>query len=128
MRTTMILTALLLAQATTACTEEPASALPPPVVGTAVALVGQGPRVEISVTSEGFVPAQIKAKAGTPLTLVVTRKTDKTCATEIVIKEFNINKPLPLNDTVTVELTPTQPGSIRFACAMDMIAGVINVE
>jgi plastocyanin domain-containing protein len=83
--------------------------------------------VEVSVTNEGFVPARIKVNKGEKLRLVVTRKTDKTCATEIVVKGHGIDKKLPLNKPVTVELTPTKSGEIRYACAMDMIAGVIFV-
>lgn len=84
--------------------------------------------IEMSVTGEGFVPAQIKVKAGQPVKLIVTRKTDRTCATEIVIKDFGIKQPLPLNQAVEVTFTPTKAGSFRYACAMDMIAGVIIVE
>jgi plastocyanin domain-containing protein len=82
----------------------------------------------IEVTQEGFVPAEIKARAGKPVKLVVTRKVDRTCATEIVIKDFGINKPLPLNQPVEVTFTPSKAGKYRFACGMDMIAGVILVE
>jgi plastocyanin domain-containing protein len=83
--------------------------------------------VEVSVTHEGFVPARIKVNKGEKLRLVVTRKTDKTCATEIVVKGHGIDQKLPLNKPVTVELTPKKSGEIRYACAMDMIAGVIFV-
>jgi plastocyanin domain-containing protein len=82
----------------------------------------------MEVTGEGFVPALVKVKAGQPVKLVVTRKTDRTCATEIVIKEFGINKPLPLNQPVEITFTPIKAGKLRYACAMDMIAGVIIVE
>jgi plastocyanin len=84
--------------------------------------------VEISVTKSGFVPAEVKVKAGQPVKLLVTRKIEQTCAKDIVIKDFNINQPLPLNQTVEVLFTPTKPGAARFACAMDMIAGVIIAE
>jgi plastocyanin domain-containing protein len=84
--------------------------------------------VTIEVTDEGFVPAQVKVKADRPVKLVVTRKTARTCAKEIVIKDFGINKPLPLNQPVEIEFTPTKKGQLRYACAMDMIAGLIIVE
>src|SRR5512138_2362694 len=44
--------------------------------------------VNLEVTKEGFVPAEVKVKAGQPVKLVVTRKTEVTCATEIVMKDF----------------------------------------
>ena len=84
--------------------------------------------IEMSVTEDGFVPAQVKVKAGQPVKLVITRKTDRTCAKEIVIKDFGINQPLPLNQAVEVTFTPNKAGSFRYACGMDMIAGVIIAE
>ncbi|MFA6107872.1 MAG: cupredoxin domain-containing protein [Candidatus Latescibacterota bacterium] len=84
--------------------------------------------VEMAVTSEGFVPAEVTVKAGQPVMLMVTRKTDKTCATSIVIKDFGINRPLPLNQAVEITFTPTKPGRFRYACAMDMVSGVLVVE
>jgi len=84
--------------------------------------------VTMEVTGEGFVPAQVKVKANQPVKLVVTRKTDRTCATEIVIKDFGIKKALPLNQPVEITFTPTKTGQLRYACGMDMITGVITVE
>ena len=84
--------------------------------------------VTIEVTDAGFVPAQVKVKATQPVKLLVTRKTARTCATEIVIKDLGINKPLPLNQPAEITFTPTKKGQLRYACAMDMIAGVIVVE
>ncbi|BDG03204.1 cupredoxin domain-containing protein [Anaeromyxobacter oryzae] len=84
--------------------------------------------IEIAVTGEGFTPAEVKAKAGETVKLVVTRKTDRTCATEIVMKDFGIDQKLPLDKPVTVTVKPPKPGSYRFACGMDMIAGTLVVE
>ena len=83
---------------------------------------------QIEVTSEGFVPNKLTASVNKPIKLVVTRKTDKTCATEIVIKDYGIKKSLPLNQPVEVTFTPTKTGKVRFACGMDMIAGEIEVK
>ena len=83
--------------------------------------------VDMSVTEDGFVPGKVKALKGEKLRLVVTRKTDRTCATEIVIPNYKINTKLPLNKPVTVELTPKASGEIKYACGMDMITGVILV-
>jgi plastocyanin domain-containing protein len=84
--------------------------------------------VEIAVTGQGFVPAAAKVKAGRPVKLVVTRKTERTCATEIVIKDYGVNQPLPLDRPVDVTFTPKKAGPVRYACGMDMIAGVLTVE
>ena len=97
--------------------------------GIAEGTVKDGVRtVEMQVTEDGFVPAKIKANKGEKLRLVITRKTDNTCATEIVVKEAGINTKLPLGKTVTVELTPKKSGEIKYACGMDMITGIIFVQ
>ncbi|MFY9943797.1 MAG: cupredoxin domain-containing protein [Desulfobacterales bacterium] len=92
------------------------------------AVTGDQQVVELSVTSDGFVPASFKVRAGHPVKLVVTRKVERTCATDIVIKHLKISAPLPLNEAVALTFTPTQPGTIRFACTMNHIAGEIVVE
>lgn len=83
--------------------------------------------VEIAVTDDGFVPSKVKANKGEKLRLVVTRKTDSTCAKEVVVEGQGINKPLPLGKPVTVELTPSKSGEIHWACAMGHVRGVVFV-
>jgi plastocyanin domain-containing protein len=87
-----------------------------------------GKTVQVAVTDDGFVPQRIEARKGEPLTLVVTRKTERTCATEIVIKEYGINQPLPLDKPVTVTFTPTRSGQVKYACGMDMITGTLVIQ
>ncbi len=83
--------------------------------------------VEVAVTDDGFVPAEVKVKAGQLVRLRVTRKVEATCARDIVIKAAGINKPLPLGVPVEVELTAPK-GKTRFSCAMDMTAGTLVGE
>ncbi len=84
--------------------------------------------VELTVTSRGFEPANVQVKAGHPVRLVVTRKTDKTCAKEIILDDLGINQPLPLDTPVTVEFTPSETGTLRYACAMDHISGLVTIQ
>ncbi len=84
--------------------------------------------VELAVTADGFVPAEVRVKKGEPLRLAITRKVERTCATEIVVKDYGIDRPLPLGKTVYVDFTPTRSGSVRYACAMNMIGGVLIVD
>ena len=84
--------------------------------------------VAIRVTEKGFEPAVVKVAAGRPVTLVVTRKTDRTCAKEFVLAEQGIRKELPLGQPVEITFTPAHAGELRYACGMDMIAGKIVVE
>jgi plastocyanin domain-containing protein len=82
---------------------------------------------EIAVTEAGFEPSRLKIKKGEKVRFLVTRKTDSTCAKEIVIRQHAIEKKLPLNETVAVEFTPAASGEVRYACAMDHVAGVLFV-
>lgn len=100
---------------------KPAADAPKPAAGARV--------VPLEVTTDGFVPANVSLKAHEPVTLRVTRKTDETCATEILIDGTDINVKLPLNTPVDVAYTPTKAGAVKFGCAMDkMVGGVLLVE
>jgi Cu(I)/Ag(I) efflux system membrane fusion protein len=84
--------------------------------------------VAVTVDGEGFHPNLIAARAGHPITLAVTRTTNETCGTEIVIPSLGIERALPLHQTVEVTLTPAEKGTITFACGMDMLKGSIVVQ
>lgn len=83
-------------------------------------------RVEVVVTDEGFEPAEIKVPHGRPVTLVITRKTDKTCATDVAIA--GQVKDLPLDTPVEIPLSFDKPGTVTYACSMNMIKGTIVVQ
>ncbi len=67
-------------------------------------------------------------KKGQPVTLVVTRKIEATCAKDIVLKDFDIKQPLPLDKPVEVTFTPKKAGKVHFSCAMGMLGGDLTVE
>ena len=81
----------------------------------------------VEVTDAGFVPADVQVKAGQPVRLVVTRKTPKGCANELVLEDLGIHQALPLDTPVTVEFTPTETGTLKYACAMGHMGGRIIV-
>lgn len=85
--------------------------------------------VKLEVTDNGFEPSPIQLKKDEPVALMVTRKTDKTCATEIVMKDYNIMQDLPLDQEVAIRFTPTKTGTLKYGCAMgQMISGQFVVE
>ncbi len=84
--------------------------------------------VTLQVTEKGFEPSEIKVKPGSHVVLKITRKTETTCANEIVIKEKKIKKDLPLNKEISVDVGVLSKGDIRFACGMNMISGHIIVN
>jgi len=77
-----VLSVLAIAGLAVACSKSEKSTgnKPPP---TAPAVTGD--RVAISVTDKGFEPENVSVPSGKPVTLVFTRKTDGTCAKEVVI-------------------------------------------
>jgi plastocyanin domain-containing protein len=84
--------------------------------------------IAIAVTADGFTPSSTHVKVGQPVTLVVTRKVAQTCATDIVIKDYGVNRPLPQDQAVEITFTPTKPGPIHYTCAMGMVTGDLVAE
>ena len=84
--------------------------------------------IEVQVTKEGFVPAQVEVAAGKPVTIVFRRTTDETCATEAVFPSLKRRVKLPLNKPVRVTLQPSSGQNIAFACGMGMYSGKVVVR
>jgi plastocyanin len=82
----------------------------------------------IAVTEQGFEPAKVTLRAGTPVRLVFTRTTDKTCGTEVVVPSLGIKRAVPLNEPVAIEFTPEDAGDVAFACGMNMLKGVVVIQ
>lgn len=107
--------------------QPPAEAAAPAAQPSAPA--GEPRVIQLEVTEKGYEPSPVTLKQGEPVKLVLTRTTDKTCATEIVLEEHGINTPLPLDKPVEVAFTPTKTGQLVYGCAMGkMISGVFMVE
>ncbi len=90
---------------------------------------GGGARdVEVAVTDKGFEPSRIEVKKGDVVTLVVTRKSDQTCATEMVVADRGIRQALPLNQPVRLAIGPIESGEVTFVCGMDMLKGSVVAQ
>jgi plastocyanin domain-containing protein len=88
-------------------------------------------KIQIAVTEDGFQPESVEVPAGKPVTLVFTRKTDQTCAKEVVLTMDDgkkIEKQLPLDTPVELAATFPKAGKLGYACGMDMVKGVIVVR
>lgn len=86
----------------------------------------QTARVEI--TEQGFAPASVNLRRNVPARVTFVRKTDATCAKEVVISDYKINRELPLNKAVVITFTPKKSGEIAFACGMNMMRGKLIVQ
>jgi plastocyanin domain-containing protein len=84
-------------------------------------------QIAIEVGADGFKPSSVDVKPNEPIELVFTRKAEKTCATEVSVPSLKIKKPLPLNEPVSIALTP-EKNEITFACGMNMLKGKLVVK
>lgn len=82
----------------------------------------------VLITEQGYSRTSIVLRRGVPTRITFLRQTDSTCATEIVIPGYGINRPLPLNTPVAVTFTPKRSGEFGFTCGMNMHRGKIIVR
>ncbi len=91
---------------------------------------GPGPRIQvvnIAVTKDGFTPSCFTVRKNIPVRLIFVRKVEVSCATDVVIPDYEIKRELT-NEPVVVEFTPVKAGTVRFACGMNMQRGKIVVK
>ncbi len=82
----------------------------------------------VIVTEKGFQPDMIKLQRGVPARVTFVREIEETCATAVVIPEYNIKRDLPLKEPVVVDFTPSKKGVFAFTCGMKMLSGKIVVQ
>ena len=118
---------VVLALAALAGCQKPRASSPPPAAQAPVSSSGVQ-EIQLAVTDAGFVPAEVAVAKDRPIRLTVTRKTDQTCAREIIFKEIDVKKDLPLDQAVTIDLPARPEGTLHYACGMDMIKGALVVQ
>lgn len=83
---------------------------------------------EVDITVDGgYSPEVISIPKGRPTKINFIRKDTSDCLEEVVLGDFKIRKTLPLNQKVTVEITPQQVGEYGYSCGMNMFHGKIKV-
>jgi plastocyanin domain-containing protein len=127
-RTLQVVTLTLIAALSTACDEHADHAPSSDESATAPAAAQADSPIAVEVSSKGYDPSRVQAKAGQPLTLVFTRTTDQGCGDELVIADHDIERDLPLNEPVEVTFTPKQAGEVKFTCGMGMYDGKVVVN
>ena len=80
------------------------------------------------IVEGGYTPNTISIPKGKTTKISFTRKDPSSCLEEVVLGDFKIKKFLPLNQKVTVEITPQKIGEFGFACGMNMFHGKIIVN
>jgi plastocyanin domain-containing protein len=107
-----------------ACKKSEAQPSPAPVASITVT----GKRIDVKASGEGFTPNAINVKKGEATTLVFTRTTDDTCATKVVFPEIKLEKELPLNQQVAVELPVDKDRTLAFQCGMGMFKSKVVIQ
>jgi plastocyanin domain-containing protein len=104
---------------------------------TVTPLVGRGdsprrrPRVQeasVTLTEKGYQPATVRLRRGVPARITFLRQFAVTCATEIILEEYNIRRELPINQPVVVEFTPAKSGTLEYSCSMKMVGGTFRIQ
>jgi len=83
--------------------------------------------VDIKV-SGGYSPEVISISKGKTTRINFLRTDPTECLSEVVLADFKIKKQLPLNQKVTVEITPQKTGEYGYSCSMNMFHGKIIVK
>lgn len=100
------------------------------VLGTGAGCAGSNGPVEIRVTASenGFQPESLTVAKGRPTTLIITRTSDATCATEAIFTETGRRYELPLNQEVRIDVPTDAPMTLHYACGMAMYKGRVFVK
>lgn len=99
----------------------------PPILAESVPVVDGVQEVTITVNG-GYNPAKIAVQVDKPVRLNFFRKDQSECLSQVVLPDFGITADLPINETKTVEFTPHEVGEYSFACGMNMVRGVVDVQ
>ena len=80
------------------------------------------------VIDGGYQPDVISIPKGKTTKLNFIRKDPSSCLEEIIISDFKIRRYLPMNEKVSIEITPAEAGEYAFECGMNMFHGKIVVR
>ncbi len=84
--------------------------------------------IPIEVKNDGYVPSEVSAAPGERVTLVFTRTGSSKCGEKVVFPDLSIERTLPLDEAVPVEVTVPDSGRLGFACGMKMLEGAVVVR
>jgi plastocyanin domain-containing protein len=123
----LAMTCLTLVANATGCERQTAAPTPAASATASSSMPAAGLQpVRVEVSSSGFQPA--RAVLGACRTLVFRRTTESTCATSVVFPALGIDKSLPLNTDVSLELPVTLKDDVSFQCGMGMLRGKVVVR
>ncbi|MBX3205523.1 MAG: cupredoxin domain-containing protein [Labilithrix sp.] len=84
--------------------------------------------IEVTADENGFKPSSVTFKKGAPASLVFTRTTDETCATEVVFPALDVKKDLPKGTAVTIDIPTDKAQKLTFQCGMGMYKSAVVID
>ncbi len=84
--------------------------------------------LHMTATNASYSPSVIKAKAGQPYKLEVTSKENQGCGRGLTIPSIGLQKVLPEDGVVTVDIPAQKAGTMRITCSMGMYNAKIQFE
>jgi plastocyanin domain-containing protein len=85
-------------------------------------------QTKVIVDAKGFTPSDVKVEKGKPASLVFVRTTDSTCAKQVVFPELKLEKELPLNTPVKVDVPTSEARTLTFQCGMAMYKSSVLIQ
>ena len=76
----------------------------------------------------GYKPDRISIPFGQTTRLIFERKDSNSCLEDVILADFKIKRTLPMNEKVTIEITPDKTGEFDFSCGMGMFHGKLIVK
>ena len=71
---------------------------------------------------------KVKLEKGKSAEIVFVRTTDETCAKQVVFPELKIEKDLPLNTPVRIEIPTGDLRTLTFQCGMGMYKSAVLIQ
>jgi hypothetical protein len=84
--------------------------------------------VKITVSRDGFTPEEITSQKGKPLKLAFFRADSENCGDQIIFKDLNIKRNLPVGGVVVIDIPTDANKTFTFTCGMNMYKGQIVVQ
>ena len=89
--------------------------------------VGKPQIVKMTQDASGYTPNVFTVKVGQKVRWVINSTNPFTCASSIIMREYNINRGLNKGENI-IEFMPTRVGEFRFSCTMGMYTGKFIVK
>lgn len=97
-----------------------------PITGNVIAGNDDVQKITLSMKNYNYYPQEIKVKANKPVSISLDGSVQG-CLRAFTIREMGVSKYLK-TPAETIDFTPTQKGTFKFACSMGMGYGNLIVE